>query len=192
MKIVYSVRLNAFWIPDFCSWWSFSSVWLLLPSNSWIILESSGPATIHVLKADGFSVGSTAPPSPITLAFSCPCTRCARTGNALTPRVDEITCALHAWKGRYSPHGPCTWLGYAAYVWGLPLSASASKPIRQGWRQLNDSWSPFWKALLQAKESCHELIRCGCIASCRGQCKNLKAYLACTGLCKCGGNCQQP
>ena len=27
-----------------------------------------------------------------------------------------------------------------------PLSASASKPISLGWRQLNNYWSPFWTA----------------------------------------------
>ena len=41
---VFSTSLqNALLVPDFCSWWSFSSVGLSLTSNSWIILESSGP-----------------------------------------------------------------------------------------------------------------------------------------------------
>ena len=76
------------------------------------------------------------------------------------------------------------------YLWGQTLLCQPvlSSPSDSGWRQFNNSWSPFWIALPQAKESCHELIRCGCRSSCRGPCKCLKANSACTGLCNCGGN----
>ena len=77
----------------------------------------------------------------------------------------------------------------ATYVWGQtffyqPVLPSASD---RGWWQLNNSWSPFWTALPLAKECCHELIRCGYRASFKGPCNCLKANLACTGLCNCGG-----
>ena len=43
------------------------------PSNSWIMRDISGPATIHLLRAAAFSVRPTAPPSPLTRAFNCSC-----------------------------------------------------------------------------------------------------------------------
>ena len=79
------------------------------------------------------------------------------------------------------------------YVWGqtlLPQPVLPS-PSDWGWKQRSNVWSPYWTALPQAKDTCYELIRCGCRASCRGRCKCVKANLTCTGLCNCGGNCQQ-
>ena len=80
------------------------------------------------------------------------------------------------------------------YVWGQTLLRQPvlPSPSDWGWQQQNNLWSPYWTALPQAKDTCYELIRCGCKASCRGRCKCMKANLACTGLCNCGGNCQQP
>ena len=74
----------------------------------------------------------------------------------------------------------------------ITIKLMLPSPYNWGWQQLNNSWSPFWTALPLGKESGRELIRCGCRASCRGRFKCLKANLACTGLCNCGGNCQQP
>lgn len=78
------------------------------------------------------------------------------------------------------------------YVWGQTLLRQPvlPSPSDWGWQRQNDLWSPYWTALPQAKNTCYELIRCGCKMSCKGRCKCLKANLACTGLCNCGGNCQ--
>ena len=53
----------------------------------------------------------------------------------------------------------------------------------------SNHWVPRWTTLSQGKDSCYELIRCGCKAGCRGRCKCQKANLTCTGLYNCGGNC---
>lgn len=77
------------------------------------------------------------------------------------------------------------------YVWGQTLLKQPILPCpsKWGWKLENSRWVPYWTALPQAKDSCYELIRCGCKVGCRGRCKCLKANLACTGLCNCGGNC---
>lgn len=79
------------------------------------------------------------------------------------------------------------------YVWGQTLLRHQvlPSPSDWGWQHQGNVWSPYWTALPQAKDTCHELIRCGCKTSCRGRCKCVKANLTCTGLCKCGGSCQQ-
>ena len=73
------------------------------------------------------------------------------------------------------------------FVWGQTLlkQPTLPSPSRWGWNH----WLPHWTTLSQAKESCYELIRCGCKAGCRGRCKCQKNNLICTGSCKCGGNC---
>ena len=62
-------------------------------------------------------------------------------------------------------------------------------PSQWGWQREYSVWVPHWTTLQQAKDSCYELIHCGCRTVCRGRCKCVKANLACTGLCNCGGNC---
>ena len=77
------------------------------------------------------------------------------------------------------------------HVWGQTLVRQQvlPSPSTWGWQLQDGHWSPYWTALSQAKNTCYELIRCGCKVSCSGRCKCLKANLACTGLCYCGGNC---
>ena len=77
------------------------------------------------------------------------------------------------------------------FVWGQTLlkQPALPSPSRWGWQLETNHWVPHWTTLSQAKESCYELIRCGCKAGCRGRCKCQKANLTCTGLCNCGGNC---
>ena len=79
------------------------------------------------------------------------------------------------------------------YVWGQTLlhQPVLPSPSDWGWQQQNNLWLPYWTALPRAKDTCYELIRCGHKASCRRRCKCMKANLACTGLCNCGGNCQR-
>lgn len=79
------------------------------------------------------------------------------------------------------------------HVWGqalLPHPVLPS-PSNWGWQKQTNLWTPYWTALSQAKDTCYELIRCGCKVTCRGRCKCVKANLACTGLCNCGGNCHE-
>jgi len=52
-----------------------------------------------------------------------------------------------------------------------------------------DPWSPLWTTLLPTAKSCMKLIECGQDKWCRGQCKWIKADLACTALCACDGLC---
>ena len=77
------------------------------------------------------------------------------------------------------------------YIWGQTLLKQPTLPCpsRWGWQLENSRWVSYWTTLPQAKDSCYELIRCGCKVGCRGRCKCRKASLTCTGLCNCGGNC---
>lgn len=77
-------------------------------------------------------------------------------------------------------------------VWGQSIlkAPDIESPELWGWKK-DTTWSPLWTTLPQAKDSCYELIQCGCKKGCRGRCKCLKANLQCTALCNCGGNCQQ-
>ena len=77
------------------------------------------------------------------------------------------------------------------FVWGQTLlkQPALPSPSRWGWQLETNHWVPHWTTLSQAKESCYELIHCGCKAGCRRHCKCQKANLTCTGLCNCGGNC---
>ena len=78
-----------------------------------------------------------------------------------------------------------------ANIWGQVLLTQPviPSPSAWGWEKDGTSWKPKWTTLPQAKDTCYELIHCGCKKGCRGRCKCLKANLDCTGLCNCGGNC---
>jgi len=80
-----------------------------------------------------------------------------------------------------------------AHTWGQTLLCQPAlpSPADWGWQRQARRWSPYWTTLKQAKNTCNELIHCGCKTACRGRCKCMKVNLVCTGLCKCGGNCQQ-
>ena len=80
-----------------------------------------------------------------------------------------------------------------AHTWGQTLLCQPAlpSPADWGWQRQARRWSPYWTTLKQAKDTCYELIHCGYKTACRGRCKCMKANLVCTGLCKCGGNCQQ-
>ena len=80
-----------------------------------------------------------------------------------------------------------------AHTWGQTLLCQPAlpSPADWGWQCQGRRWSPYWTTLKQAKGTCYERIHCGCKTACRGRCKCMKANLVCTGLCKCGGNCQQ-
>ena len=80
----------------------------------------------------------------------------------------------------------------AGHVWSQSLVAQPvlPSPSEWGWEKDGDCWRPHWTDLKEAKDTCYELIQCGCKKACRGRCKCLKASLKCTALCKCGGSCQ--
>ena len=80
----------------------------------------------------------------------------------------------------------------AGHIWRQALTSQPTlpSPVEWGWEKDGQSWKPFWTTLPQVKETCYELIHCGCKKGCRAQCKCCKASLSCTALCSCGGNCQ--
>lgn len=79
-----------------------------------------------------------------------------------------------------------------AQIWGQSLlkKPTIQSPEQWGWKKDDNVWKPLWTTLAQAKDSCYELIHCGCKKGCKGRCKCLKANLDCTALCNCGGQCQ--
>ncbi|KAK3097011.1 hypothetical protein FSP39_005574 [Pinctada imbricata] len=127
-----------------------------------------------------------------------------KTSNCLT--TDEARKDLFTRKGRSMEGIPPTSAALlqhlkrvvyqAGFVWGQALTKNPTLPLPSdwGWR-LNqcNRWEPLWTILDSASESCKELIRCGCNPSigCKGRCKCLKAEMACTALCKCGGQCDR-
>lgn len=116
-------------------------------------------------------------------------------------KVNEVRQELFSRKARSLENIPPTKASLAqhikravfqgGYVWGQTLlkQPTLPSPSRWGWQLENSHWVPYWTTLSQAKDSCYELIRCGCTVGCRGRCKCRKASLTCTGLCNCGGNC---
>jgi hypothetical protein len=81
----------------------------------------------------------------------------------------------------------------AVYCWGQKFITTPTlpSPDEWGWRQVDKIWEPRWTNLPEATDACRELLRCGCQKACTGRCKCLKAALACTALCQCGGQCGQ-
>ena len=77
------------------------------------------------------------------------------------------------------------------HIWAQTLLPRPLLPCPSDWGWYCDgsSWVPLWTMLPQAKDTCHELIKCGCKTACRGRYKCMKANLACTYLRNCGGNC---
>ena len=61
----------------------------------------------------------------------------------------------------------------AGYIWGQALVAQQHIPSPNEWGWTNDSngnYIPYWSLLPEASKSCKELIKCGCIKSCRPPC----------------------
>ena len=82
----------------------------------------------------------------------------------------------------------------AGHVWGQSLLPNPvlPSPAEWGWMKgPGNAWEPYWSDLPQASVSCMEFLKCGCVKGCRGRCKCVKAQLACTALCKCGGDCDR-
>lgn len=76
-----------------------------------------------------------------------------------------------------------------ALIWGKTLLKEPMLPSPEhwGWKYDESNWVPHWTDLPQVKDACYELIKCGCKTTCKGRCKCVKANLACTQLCNCGG-----
>ena len=77
------------------------------------------------------------------------------------------------------------------HIWAQTLVTQPvlPSPSEWGWQRDNKPWTPKWTTLPQMKDTYYELIHCSCKTECTGRCKCVKASLACTGLCNCGGNC---
>ena len=116
-------------------------------------------------------------------------------------KVNEFRQELFSRKGRPLDNVPPTqaslWqlvkraVFQGGFVWSQTLlkQPTLPSPSRWGWQPESNHWVPHWAALLQAKDSCYELMRCGCEAGCQGRCKCQKANLICNGFRNCGGNC---
>ena len=116
-------------------------------------------------------------------------------------KVNEVRQQLFSRKGRSLENIPPTLASLvqhvkkavfqSGFIWDqtLLLQPTLPSPSRWGWQLENSRWVPFCVILSQAKDSCCELIRCGCKTGCWGCCKCQKASLTCTGLCNCGSNC---
>ena len=79
-----------------------------------------------------------------------------------------------------------------SHVWGQAFVSSPElpSPSQWGWtKNTEGQWEPLWTTLSEASQSCHELLKCGCIKGCKGLCKCYKAGLKCTALCKCSRYC---
>ena len=106
------------------SWWEVKE-WMEWHSNSWIIRDISGPATIHLLNAAGFPLSPTASPSTLSRALNCSCSwSSAMPRKALfvlcttnlsvimhiwaihIPELDsQTTCIVHMVYGKYPRYG---------------------------------------------------------------------------------------
>ena len=53
-------------------------------------------------------------------------------------------------------------------VWGQTLLPTqvVRCPYEWGWKRKGVEWSPYWTELLQAKDTCYELIKCSCMKGC--------------------------
>ena len=80
---------------------------------------------------------------------------------------------------------------YQANCWNKAMIPNPEIPSLSHWGWWKDTtgWQPQWTTLPEASQSCHELIRCGCIKGCITRCKCVKAALKCTLLCSCSGGC---
>ena len=79
----------------------------------------------------------------------------------------------------------------AGHVWGQALvpNPELPSPSEWGWQNELGTWKPLWTKLPEASKACRELIKCGCLKRCKGNCKCSKSNLSCTQLCACNGQC---
>ena len=116
--------------------------------------------------------------------------------------VDDARLGLFVRKGRDVSNIPPTKGALVQHVrravyqaglcWSQSLCAEMNLPQPEGWgwtRANNGTWEVVWSTLPEASKVCQELLRCGCLKGCCGNCKWAKAFLTCTAQCKCGGSC---
>ena len=75
----------------------------------------------------------------------------------------------------------------AASIWSQALvcQPTVESPADWGWKKDGDIWTIFWTSLQPVAQSCRQLTRCQCKASCHGRCKCYKFSLKCTSMCSC-------
>ena len=58
-----------------------------------------------------------------------------------------------------------------AHTWCQTLLCQPAlpSPADWGWQRQARRWSPYWTTLKQTKDTCYELIHCGCKTPCRGR-----------------------
>ena len=81
----------------------------------------------------------------------------------------------------------------AAFIWrnALEKCPNVPSPSEWGWQwhDRTKAWVPLWTDLPDASTGCSLLLHCGCLVSCKGNCKCYRAALRCSSLCKCEGGC---
>jgi len=80
------------------------------------------------------------------------------------------------------------------FIWNTALQSCPTlpSPSEWGWMVDGGKWNPVWMTLPQASKICMELLKCGCKTGCTRNCKCSKAFMKCTSLCYCGGECDNP
>jgi len=81
----------------------------------------------------------------------------------------------------------------AGFVWKMSLCKAPDipDPGEWGW-EWNDrtnAWVPYWTDLPDASHGCSMLLNCGCLVSCKGNCKCYRAGIHCSPLCSCQEGC---
>jgi len=91
-------------------------------------------------------------------------------------------------QGALLQHTKCS-VYQGGHIWAQTLMTQSvlPSPSEWGWQHNDKFWTPIWTTLPQMKDTCYELIRCNCRTAHTGHCKCVKASLASTGSCNCGG-----
>ena len=83
---------------------------------------------------------------------------------------------------------------YQCSIWSKSFTSlqNAPLPSNYGWKKNDNFWVPVWTDLPEAAKASRELLKCGCKAEplCTRKCLCKAAGLSCTGLCNCGGHCE--
>lgn len=87
----------------------------------------------------------------------------------------------------------CNRAVYQCSIWSRSLQNMQNPPTPDafGWKK-GGMWIPLWTDLPEAAKASRELLKCGCkaIPLCTRKCRCKAARLSCTGLCHCGGHCE--
>ena len=79
------------------------------------------------------------------------------------------------------------------FIWKMSLSRAPDIPDPSDWgwewNSRTKAWVPYWTDLPDASHGCSMLINCGCLLSCKGNCKCYRAGIRCSPVCNCQEGC---